>query len=185
MRTIDPTRSTLVLIDMQERLVPALDGLDAIVFNARQLIEACDLIGVPVIATEQYPAGLGRTIEALAASGRPVLEKTEFDAGLNPGFAGMLPGERPDVVIAGCEAHVCVLQTAFGLLDGKRKVHVVADAIGSRMASDKAAALERMARNGADIVTTEMVIFEWLQSARHPCFRDASAMIKERARLKQ
>lgn len=185
MRTIDPNRSSLLLIDLQERLVPALFDREGVVFNTRQLVEAAGLIGIPALATEQYPQGLGPTVASLRDDSRPVLEKTEFDASRNPGFAAMLPGERPDVVIAGCEAHVCVLQTALGLLDGKRRVHVVADAIGSRSADDRRAAIDRMQRHGADIVTTEMVLFEWLRSARHPHFRAVSAMVKERGRSKQ
>jgi nicotinamidase-related amidase len=106
------------------------------------------------------------------------MEKTEFDATRNPAFARHVRGERPDLVVAGCEAHVCVLQTVLGLLDGKRRVHVVADAIGSRAPDNKKAAIERMARHGAEIVTTEMVVFEWLQSSDHPHFRETVALIK-------
>lgn len=178
MRTIDPARSTLLLVDLQERLVPAMDAAEAMVANAARLIAAAREVGVPLVVTEQYPKGLGRTVEALRTSCGDVLEKLEFDASRNAGFARLMPPERPDFVIAGCEAHVCVLQTALGLLDGKRKVYVVADAVGSRAAANKQAALERMQRHGIEVVTTEMVLFEWLQSAGHPRFRAITALIK-------
>lgn len=178
MRTIDPARTTLMIIDLQERLVPAIAGHEAVIGNVRRLIEAADLFGIPVVATEQYSKGLGHTIEALSVDRSNVLEKTEFDASRNPGFPRLLRGERPDLVIVGCEAHVCVLQTAFGCLDGKRKIHVVADAIGSRTRDNRDAAVERMQRHGADMVTTEMVIFEWLGGKEHPRFKEATALVR-------
>ncbi|MGZ8367401.1 MAG: isochorismatase family protein, partial [Rhodoplanes sp.] len=92
-------------------------------------------------------------------------------------FADML-ADRPEVIVTGCEAHVCVLQTALGLLDAGRRVYVVRDAIGSRRAESKEAAIRRMERHGADIVTTEMVVFEWLETAEHPRFRAAAALIR-------
>ncbi len=178
MRTIDPARSTLLMIDMQQRLVPAIDDREALVATIRRLLDAARLLGVPAVATEQYRKGLGPTIEELAIDRADVLEKTEFDAGRNPGFARLLPGERPDLVLVGCEAHVCVLQTALGLLDGKRKVYVVADGTGSRAPENKAAGLDRMRRHGAEIVTSEMVLFEWLGGKENPHFKDVAALVR-------
>lgn len=178
MRTIDPARSTLLVIDLQERLMPAIHDRERVIANSTRLLEAAGLLGVPVVATEQYPKGLGHTVDAVPLDGAEVMEKTEFDATRNTGFSRHMRGERPDLVVAGCEAHVCVLQTVLGLLDGKRRVHVVADAVGSRTEANRAAAIERMARHGAEIVTTEMVVFEWLQSADHPRFRETVALIK-------
>ena len=94
-----------------------------------------------------------------------------------PASSSELP-RRAEMVVAGCEAHVCVLQTALGLLAAGKRVHVVRDAVGSRRPESKAAALERLARHGAEIVTTEMVLFEWLESAEHPRFREIVALIK-------
>ena len=87
-------------------------------------------------------------------------------------------GDRRDIVVAGCEAHVCVMQTALGLLDAGRRVYLVRDAVGSRRSESKETAVSRLARHGAEIVTTEMVVFEWLGSAEHPRFRDIIALIK-------
>jgi isochorismate hydrolase len=100
-----------------------------------------------------------------------------FDACRSPGFFERL-GPRPEIVVAGCEAHVCVLQTVLGLLDARRRVFVVSDAVGSRRPESKEAALRRLAAAGAEIVTTEMVLFEWLGSADHPRFREVIALVK-------
>jgi nicotinamidase-related amidase len=136
------------------------------------------MLGVPILFTEQNAKGLGATVPELAARANgPVAHKLTFDASRGPGFADML-SERPDIVVAGCEAHVCVLQTVLSLLDAGRRVHVVRDAVGSRRAESKETAIRRMERHGADIVTAEMVVFEWLGTAAHPRFREASALIR-------
>lgn len=173
--------SALLLIDLQARLMTAIHEADGVIANAARLQEAARMLEVPVLLTEQNPAGLGPTVPELrpraAAAGSPILAKQSFDAARAPGFFESLP-QRPELVLAGCEAHVCVLQTALGLMAAGRRVHVVRDAIGSRRTESKAAALERLARRGAEIVTTEMVLFEWLESAAHPRFREVVALIK-------
>jgi len=133
---------------------------------------------VPVVVTEQNPKGLGPTVPELAVEGLPTLAKMEFDAARADGFFEMLPKDRPDILVAGCEAHVCVLQTVLGLIDGGHAVRVVRDAIGSRRAESKEVAIERMRRHGAEIVTTEMAVFEWLGTAADPRFREIAALIK-------
>jgi isochorismate hydrolase len=100
-----------------------------------------------------------------------------FDAVREPEFLATIPADR-QIVVAGCEAHVCVQQTVLGLLDARRKVYIVRDALGSRHFENKETAIHRMERHGAEVVTTEMVVFEWLESAEHPRFRDAVALIK-------
>ncbi len=100
-----------------------------------------------------------------------------FGATRAPGFLERLPEGR-DCVVTGCEAHICVLQTVLGLLEAGRRVTVVADAVGSRKTENRDAALARMAAHGAEIVTTEMVVFEWLGTARHPRFREVVRLIK-------
>lgn len=178
MLTIERERSTLLIVDFQQRLIPAIEEGAAAVANARRLVQAADLIGVPVLFTEHNTGGLGPTIPELVefASGR-VAYKITFDACRMPGFLDRLE-DRRDIVVAGCEAHVCVLQTALGLLDAGRRVWLVRDAIGSRRAESKETAVSRLARHGAETVTTEMVVFEWLGSAEHPRFRDILALIK-------
>lgn len=177
MQTIDPARSLLLLIDFQARLLPAIHEGEAAVRNARRLLDAAALLGVPSLFTEQNRKGLGPTVEALPVAEDRLVHKQSFDACREGGLLDRIADDA-DVVVAGCEAHVCVLQTVLGLLQAGRRAWVVADAIGSRRPDSKAAALRRMERHGAEIVTTEMVVFEWLGTAEHPQFRAAAALIK-------
>src|SRR5215469_16691416 len=170
--------AVLLLIDLQERLVPAIHDSETVVARAVRLAEAARLLDVPVRATEQNPAGLGRTVEPLAAYPSAVLPKTTFSAVDSPGFAELLPLGISDIILAGCEAHVCVLQTAIRLLGSGRRVIVVADAVGSRDPADKTAGIDRARQHGAEIVTSEMVLFEWLRDASHPRFREVQKLLK-------
>lgn len=179
MRTIDREASALLVVDFQARLMPAIEDGATAIANARRLLDVAALLDVPVRFTEQNPRGLGGTVPELAhacAEGN-VLHKMTFDACRAGGRLDWLP-DRPSIVVTGCEAHVCVLQTVLGLLDAGRRVYVAQDAIGSRRAESKAAAIERMARHGAEIVTAEMVIFEWLVTAEHPRFREVSRLVR-------
>ena len=135
------------------------------------------MFDVPMVYTEQNPKGLGATVPEVASNSAPVVRKMTFDASKAPDFPSASL-ERPTMVVVGCEAHICVLQTVLGMLAEGRDVVVVRDAIGSRRPESKDAAIARMERHGAEIVTTEMVVFEWLQTAEHPRFRDAAALIK-------
>src|SRR3954471_15741837 len=137
--TLTADRSVLLLVDLQQRLMPAIAGGEAVVATVRRLAEAARLLGVPVVATEQNPAGLGRTIPALASLPARRLEKRLFDATREAGFRSSLRAARPAIVAAGCEAHVCVMQTVLGLLDRGSSVSLVVDAVGSRRPADPAA----------------------------------------------
>jgi nicotinamidase-related amidase len=170
--------SALLLVDLQQRLMPAIHEGDAVVANAVRLAEGAGLLDVPVCATEQNPAGLGATVEALAAYPQLVLPKTSFGAVAEPGFTTLLPPGTEEVVVAGCEAHVCVLQTVLGLLAARHRVLLVADAVGSRSPVNRDAALDRARRHGAEVVTTEMVLFEWLRDSNHPRFREVQKLIR-------
>ncbi len=172
---IDPAQALLVVIDLQARLVPAIAEGEGVVATARRLCAAADLLGVPVLLTEQNPAGLGGTVPDLA--GREAFPKMDFDVTRAPGFLDRLP-PGADVILAGCEAHICVLQTALGLLGTGHRVRIVQDAVGSRRIENREAALTRLAAQGADVVTSEMVVFEWLGSAAHPRFRDVVKLVK-------
>lgn len=166
----------LVVIDFQAKLMPAIHDGEAVLLNAGRLAEAARLLGVPAVLTEQYPRGLGPTVPALAGVA-PAVTKMSFDACGEPAFLEAVAGDR-ELVICGCEAHVCVGQTVLTLLEHRRRVVVVADAIGSRVPQSREIALQRMASHGAEIVTTEMVLFEWLRSAEHPQFRTVSKLIR-------
>ena len=178
MLTVDAARTHLLVIDFQARLMPAIHNSGAVVQNVHRLLSAARRLKLPITFTEQNPKGLGTTLPALAPEpGETVLHKMTFDACRTPEAAAHLAGDC-DLVVIGCEAHVCLLQTILGLLSDGRKVYVVADAIGSRMEENRRTALGRMARHGAEVVTTEMVLFEWLASADHPDFRGVLDLIK-------
>ncbi|MDQ0314463.1 isochorismatase family protein [Amorphus orientalis] len=177
MPALEAQTSTLLIIDLQQRLMPAIADSGRVVANARRLIAAARLLDVPISATEQYPEGLGGTVPGLLDADVPVYSKTTFDSMKTPSIAEAI---RPEgrYVVAGCEAHVCVLQTVLGLLAHGCDVAVVQDAIGSRIEDNRKAACRRMERHGAEPVTTEMVLFEWLGDSRNPRFREAMKLIK-------
>ena len=173
--------SALLVVDLQERLMPAIDGGAAVLARAGLLLRAARRLGVPARASEQYPKGLGPTVPEIAEllDLGAVATKLTFSALREPACAEMIEQLAGDtVVVAGAETHVCVLQTVMDLLAQGRAVHVVEDAVGSRRASDKAAGLARMARAGAVIVTAEMVVFEWLERAGTPEFKELVGLLK-------
>jgi nicotinamidase-related amidase len=173
-------RCALVLVDYQGRLMPMIEGHQAVLREAQRLADAAACLDVPVIGTEQNPLRLGPNVDSLRQRCASTLAKTHFDAcedGLLPALDAHAPG-RPEVVVAGCEAHVCLLQTALGLLRAGRRVWVVGPACGSRIASNHALALQRLAAAGAVVVSAEMVLFEWLHDCRHPRFREVLSLIK-------
>jgi nicotinamidase-related amidase len=200
---LDIEDSQLVLVDYQERLMPALLDGPAVLANAVRLAQLAALLRVPTFATEQNPSKLGGSVPELAAAlqqaGARVLSKMQFSAveeglgeWLRPeakpvqGNARSLPkhlqkpppSQRGTIVLAGCEAHVCLLQTALDLLEDEFEVWVVTDACTSRTERNRDAAFDRLAGAGAELVTTEMVAFEWIRSAEHPDFKAMQALIK-------
>ena len=198
---LDAEESQLVLVDYQERLMPVIHEGPAVLANARRLAQIAQLLEVPVWGTEQNPSRLGANDAALRALCRKTLAKMHFSATeeglgewLRPpakpqgGNARSLPkhlqkpaqpaSERASIVIAGCEAHVCLLQTALQLIEDEFEVWVVTDACGSRTERSRDAAFDRLAGAGAELVTTEMVAFEWLRTCEHPQFKDMLALVK-------
>ena len=173
--------SALVLIDVQERLVPAIDGHARVVWNCRRLLDAARLLGVPIIATEQYRKGLGPTVGELAArlEGVAIYEKRRFSAAAREWFEPLRERNVAKLLICGIESHVCVQQTALDLLSAGWRVYVAADAVGSRREVDRRTALGRMDSSGAALTTTEAALFEWCQSADAPAFKAISQLAKE------
>jgi nicotinamidase-related amidase len=196
---IDTTASQLVLIDLQIKLLPAMHEGPLVLVNAVRLARAAQMMRVPVSVTEQYPEGLGATVTELAEFAREPLCKTEFsavDAGLieilqeigtpkaSPNLKSVPKhlqkapeNMRTDIIIAGCEAHICVLQTVMGLLEDF-DVYVVTDACSSRTERNRDAAYDRLAAEGASLVTTEMVLFEWLRGSEHAQFKAITGLVK-------
>ena len=179
---IDAGRSLLLVIDFKQRLMPAINDGAAVLRNAVILAQAAQALSIARLATEQYPRGLGSTVPELATLCADLVEKTTFGACGTPAFglalARLSPCSAPTLLISGCEAHVCVLQTALQLHAKGVDVRLVVDAVGSRSALSKEIALRRMAAAGIALVTTEMVLFEWLRDARHAQFRALSKLIK-------
>jgi nicotinamidase-related amidase len=202
---LEADASQLVLVDYQIQLMPAMFESPLVMANAVRLARLAQLMQVPVLVTEQSPSKLGGTVPDLTAvlSKMPFqqLAKMQFSA-VEEGLGDMLrPPPKPvqgnarslpkhlqksasdaehraTIVLAGCEAHVCLLQTALDLLEDEFEVWVVTDACSSRTERNRDAAFDRLAGAGAELVTTEMVAFEWLRSAEHPVFREVQALIK-------
>ena len=195
---LDSATSQLVLIDYQVKLMPVIFENEFILNNAKMLSKLAKKMRVPVFGTEQLPEKLGSLDPELAGYCRSVLVKSSFSAcpeGLIDVLTAVpvstnarsLPkhlkkeepqNERTSIVLAGVEAHVCLLQTALDLLDNELEVWIVTDACSSRTERNRDAAFDRLAGAGAELVTTEMVMFEWLQSAENEHFKFALEMIK-------
>jgi nicotinamidase-related amidase len=197
---LDASQSQLVLVDYQARLMPAIFEGEAVVGNAVRLGRMARLLDVPVWGTEENPSKLGENLADIRSLCQRTLAKMHFSAaeeGLSEwlrapakapqGNARSLPKhlqkpaaaeERNTIVIAGCEAHVCLLQTALDLLEDEFEVWVVTDACSSRTERNRDAAFDRLAGAGAELVTTEMVGFEWLRTAEHPRFDEVLALIR-------
>lgn len=200
---VDVEECQLVLMDYQVRLMPAMFDGPAVLANAVRLAELAALVAVPVFATEQNPSRLGPTADALRSaldtSHARTLSKMHFSAveeglgeWLRPvpqgpqGNARSLPkhlqkpaaAPRQSIVLAGCEAHICVLQTALDLVEDEFEVWIVTDACTARTERNRDAAFDRLAAAGVELVTTEMVAYEWLRSAEHPVFKAMLGLVK-------
>jgi nicotinamidase-related amidase len=192
MPLLDTTRSILVVIDFQGKLVQMVHRPALVLEAARRLMRLADLFAVPVILTEQYPKGIGPTEASIRqtfdglATPTFFLEKTAFGCCGDPGFETLLlqarPGlatEKRQIVVAGIEAHVCVLQTVLELLQAGHEVHLCWDAVSGRGEEYRQHALGRMAAAGASITNHESVAFEWARNKNHPQFKALSALMKE------
>ena len=180
-------QSQLVLIDLQVKLAPAMDliAMREVTKNCAILLQAARLMQVPTIVTEQYPQGLGETLPELkqySTNSKPVV-KTVFSACAEPAFEQHLHSDKTQIVLTGIEAHICVLQTALGLLQANKQVFVVQDAVISRnnsnqISANKANAIARLRDAGCIITNTESVAFEWLGDANHEAFKAISKLIR-------
>lgn len=172
--------SALVLVDYQARLMPLIADGGPVLASGLFLAQVARTLGLPVLGTEQNPQALGPNVASLRALCEPTLAKMHFDATAD----GLLPLLRAravqQVVLAGCETHVCLMQTALGLLSAGLQVAVVPEACGSRRPADKMLALQRLSAAGAHLLSAEMVAFEWLRSCEHPQFREVLALVKAR-----
>ena len=178
------TNATLVVIDVQERLTPVIDGADAMIANIDRLVRGAHVLGVPVVLTEQYVRGLGPTTGIVRraleeTSGYDPIEKLRFSACGAPPFAERLAAsERRQILLAGVETHVCVYQTATDLLSAGYDVHLIADAVSSRTPSNKEIAIRRLLSEGAKLSSTEMALFELTGVSGTDEFRSIARLVK-------
>lgn len=168
--------SVLLVVDVQERLLPHVHDWQRVLENVAWLVKVAQKLGVPVIASEQYPKGIGATHPEIAAllPREAVVEKLHFSCVAANCLAPLPAYDKRQIVVCGIESHVCVQQTALDLKRSGKEVFVVEEAISSRRPSDKALAIERMRAHGIDIVSREMVAFEWLHEAGTPVFKEIS-----------
>jgi nicotinamidase-related amidase len=179
---LDPGRSVLVLVDHQARLMPAIHDAERVLDEAVFIASLAKVMGVPVLGTEQHPQALGANEPRVRALCEHTLSKVHFSA-TGDGLLQLMQRVAPaadQVVLAGCETHVCLMQTALGVLQAGRQVFVVPEACGSRRPADKALALARLNQAGVTLVNPEMLAFEWLRTCEHPRFREVLSMIKSR-----
>ena len=179
--SLDKENAVLLLVDIQERLAAVMKQKDQVVKNNLHLIELAKMIDVPVVVTEQYPKGLGKTVPELQTAlpyYRPV-EKMTFDCCGQPTFLAELKDHnRNTVILTGMETHICVLQTCIGLLRGGMNVHIVQDAVCSRTKGNWKSGIEFMREAGAVITCTETVLFQLLKVAGTEEFKKISQRIK-------
>lgn len=175
--------TALLVVDLQEKLLPKIINSDDVARNATFMVKAAKTLGVPVLATEQYPKGLGATVEPLRSLIEKVWEKQSFSAVREGGVLDFLKSDaRIKVVLVGIEAHICVMQTVLDLLNQGFHVFICVDAVSSRYAIDVKIALKRMQQAGPVLVTSETCVYELLETAANPVFKEISAMVQERMR---
>lgn len=171
----------VLIVDMQEKLLPVVDGASCVASGCRAIADAANIFDIPIRITEQYPKGLGSTFTQLKSFDPEPSEKLAFSAADASGFGRCQTDDARDrVVVCGIETHICVLQTAFELHNRGWRVSVVADAVGARHTVDHTIGLQRMRDGGIEVVTTEMVLFEWAERAGTPSFKKISQIVRSR-----
>lgn len=177
---IDRNKTVFVLVDIQEKFIPVIDSVEGVIQNANILVKASEILKIPLIVTEQYPKGLGKTSDKIQLpQNRYLIEKTAFSCfGCDEFVKKIRELSIDSIVLFGIEAHVCILKTALDALQNKLEVHVVADAVSSRTKENKQIAIERMRQSGSFIVSTEMLLFQLLHKAGTKEFKLISELIK-------
>jgi nicotinamidase-related amidase len=174
--------TTVVVVDVQEKLIGKIHGGDAVVRNIAFLLDACKILGIPAAATEQYPKGLGATVGELASRlPSPLPSKLAFSCCGSPEFMkGLAASGRPNVLVVGIETHVCAQQTVLDLIAQGLRVFIATDALGSRYPADHDTALRRMEQAGAVPCTVEAAVFEFTRIAGTPTFKEISRLVQDR-----
>ena len=179
---LEPSKTALVVVDFQDAFRGMIQGFDRVGASIRNAVRGFSVLGLPVIVTEQYPKGLGRTIDEILdvlPEGTPIIEKTAFSScGEGPFSDELSKKGAKQIVISGIETHICVNQTAHDLLDSGYQVHVLTDAVGSRFEVNKRAGLKKMFSSGAIPSSVEMALFELMRDSKHDKFKEIQAIIK-------
>ena len=172
--------TALLVVDVQEKLIPSIIDHERLVWNVRRLVDGAKILGIPVVATEQYPKGLGATVRQVAERLGDVPSKLSFSCCGCAGIFEDLEGRGiRKILVSGIEAHVCVQQTVLDLLGAGWRVYVAVDAVGSRSEVDYRIAISRMDSAGAILTTTEAALFEWCEVAGTPQFKEISRLVRE------
>jgi nicotinamidase-related amidase len=182
-RPLEAEQCALVVVDIQEKLLPPIFNKESLVRNSQLLIRLARILSMPVLVTTQYVKGLGPTVAEIASllSDVPATDKLEFSCFGSDQFRSRLkglPGERNTVLLCGMESHICVMQTALGALNDGYLVHVASDAVGSRAEWNWKIGLERMKAAGAVISSTEMMMYELLRCSGTPQFKELLPYLK-------
>lgn len=177
--SLDARRSGMLVIDLQEKLLPVIPSAKGVVDQTCRLLQAAAEFAIPVAATVQYPKGLGPLVESLSKLTPEPEEKLDFSAAVCRGSLDQWTETgRDQIIVVGIETHICVLQTVMDLLAEGLRVFVVAEAVAARDGRDHEIALDRMRDSGATIVSAESVLYEWLRTAEHPKFKTISGLVK-------
>ena len=173
-------KTAFVLIDVQEKFMPVIDGIDRVISNSNMLIKASEILKIPLVVTEQYPKGLGKTIDEIKLPGKQkIISKVCFSCFGSDEFEQELEKLDPEnLVLFGIESHVCVLRTALDALERGFSVHIAADAVSSRNPENSKLALERMRQAGAFISPAETIVFQLIDAAGTEEFRKISELVK-------
>lgn len=182
-RLFNRTESRVLVVDLQEKLVPVIHAADRLIERAQTMLQAAKLLAIPIAGTEQYPDGLGTTIETIAPFLMAPAAKKRFSSveALHVPAAGEPDSSHTQIAVIGIETHVCVQQTVMDLLALGYQVAVPADCVGSRFEQDHQIALDRMSAEGATVTTSESLLFEWLETADAEEFKSVSKLIRNRA----
>lgn len=179
---LEASKSSLLIVDVQERLLPAMAEPGEVVSRCQILLKAAEALEIPITISEQYPKGLGHTVPELLCPSAKIFEKLSFscwrDAEMRKHFIDLHEHERPLIIVAGIEAHVCVLQSCIDIYNAGFGVFAVADAMGSRDPKSAALAYDRLRGAGIQVINTEMALFELMEKAGTPMFKTLSALIK-------
>jgi len=179
---LDPDETALVVVDLQEKLLPAIDGEARVLHNSILLLRLATILELPVVLTTQYAKGLGLTVPTVLAAAPSIepLDKLSFGCFGDEGFKGRLAElGREQLLVAGVESHICVTQTVLGAIDAGYRVHVMSDAIGSRVASNHSVGLSRMERAGALLSSAEMAIYELLGRSDGVAFKQMLPYLRD------